>query len=156
MGRSVAKFRGWTEAITETVREYRIPTTGTASGTISSTQQHNHPANGPAAPPQAHIPSETSSRTHNTIFPGSQSASIPLTSLSPRPEVTPQRVLLIVRKGLDRHLAQILALEISTFEFFKSLRSEYFRLRGFWLRYFSIRRYNHCDFYKVHWTSNAE
>lgn len=66
------------------------------------------------------------------------------------------RVLLVVKQGTDYRLAQIPVSDITSLEFFKRLRSEYFRMRGIWRRCFSVWRYSHCDFYKVSQICNAD
>ncbi|KAL4899578.1 hypothetical protein BDW74DRAFT_108769 [Aspergillus multicolor] len=57
-------------------------------------------------------------------------------------------VLLLVRQNDRIFLSQIRTHQSDDDRFFQSLRSDYYRLRG-WLRnYFSFWRYSHCEFYQ--------
>ncbi|KAI6086287.1 hypothetical protein F4821DRAFT_238882 [Hypoxylon rubiginosum] len=57
------------------------------------------------------------------------------------------RILCLVNKGGDFKLAQIGVCKHSCRSFFGELRKDYFCLRGFRRRWFSVWRYSHCDFY---------
>jgi hypothetical protein len=65
------------------------------------------------------------------------------------PHVDQPRVLLIVKRGSQYKLSQIETIRHSNFTFFSSLKADYFLLRGFFRRWFSVWRYSHCDFYRV-------
>lgn len=65
------------------------------------------------------------------------------------PLLSGQWVLLVVQARGDYKLAQIKMHRLTTISFFVHLRSEYFRSRGSFLRYFSVWCFSHCDFYKV-------
>ncbi|OTB18043.1 hypothetical protein K445DRAFT_20507 [Daldinia sp. EC12] len=56
-------------------------------------------------------------------------------------------VLFVVKRGLYHRLAQIGVMGLSSHDFFRIMRKEYFHLRGFIRSWFSIWRYSHCDFY---------
>lgn len=58
-------------------------------------------------------------------------------------------VLFAVNRGTEFKLAQIYVSKLSCQLFFHELRGNYFNLRGYLRTYFSIWRYNHCDFYEV-------
>ena len=58
-------------------------------------------------------------------------------------------VLLVVRSRNQFKLTQINVESLTTDMFFKQLHSDYFRLRGRLVNYFSVWCYSHCDFYKV-------
>jgi hypothetical protein len=58
-------------------------------------------------------------------------------------------LLLVVKTGSSHHLSQIELHGASTKQFFRQLRSDYFKLRGCIRSFFSIWVYSHCDFYKV-------
>jgi hypothetical protein len=128
-------------------------TNSTTSGTVSSagvndqTQQQNEQSI--SKPSRVHERSMGSTSDSNDIN-RSQATQNQVTSLGVSVRhSTPRRVLLIVKSGTDHHLTQMLVHEITSLGFFKKLRSEYFRLRGFWRSRLSVWRYSHCDFYKV-------
>ena len=64
-------------------------------------------------------------------------------------------VLLVVRQGPilemvpDYKLAHIPITQVDDEGFFRMVRENYFRLRGFIRSWFSVWRYSHCDFYEV-------
>jgi len=69
-----------------------------------------------------------------------------------RNEVIPDvlHVFLLVQNGNDHQLAQIkIENHTTSNEFFKTLRLEYFRLRGFFRRWLGVWKYSHGEFYKV-------
>ncbi|PKY04628.1 hypothetical protein P168DRAFT_136900 [Aspergillus campestris IBT 28561] len=62
--------------------------------------------------------------------------------------LTQHRVLLVVKRGHNYRLAQIRVSGSNHDTFFGTLREEYFRLRGMMRSWFSVWRYNHCEFYE--------
>jgi hypothetical protein len=62
----------------------------------------------------------------------------------------PLHVFLLVRVGMVTKVSQIVINKETTSPvFFKNLRLDYFRLRGFLRTWFGVWRYSHCDFYQV-------
>lgn len=61
-------------------------------------------------------------------------------------------VLLGTTVGEEVDLAQIEIQGHTDEQFFRELRTEYFKLRGSFRQFFSIWRYSHCDFVKVRLT----
>ncbi|KAF2737011.1 hypothetical protein EJ04DRAFT_550830 [Polyplosphaeria fusca] len=72
----------------------------------------------------------------------------PAGTIIPRVYTISGRVLMIVESGSSHYLAQILVNGRTTREFFRELRSEYLRLRGYIRRFFSFWRFSRCDFYR--------
>ncbi|KAI1088735.1 hypothetical protein F5B19DRAFT_470013 [Rostrohypoxylon terebratum] len=61
-----------------------------------------------------------------------------------------RRIILIVNRGRDYKIVQIRVDGDTNRTFFRQLRKEYFRLRGFIRGWCSVWTYSHCDFYKCH------
>lgn len=59
------------------------------------------------------------------------------------------RLLFVARKGLEYKLAQLEVTGHTCHTFFRSMKNEYFSMRGALRKWLSVWRYNHCDFYKV-------
>ncbi|KAL5340228.1 hypothetical protein BJX70DRAFT_396996 [Aspergillus crustosus] len=72
------------------------------------------------------------------------------------PGIQERYVLLTVKRG-DRHfISQVDVHQKSDNMFFRVLRAEYFRLRGWARNLFSVWRYSHCDFYQFEKFDDAE
>jgi hypothetical protein len=69
------------------------------------------------------------------------------TSLTPL--IASKWVLLVVEASGGLKLTQLRMQGLDSVSFFVHLRSEFFRLRGCFLRYFSVWGFSHCDFYRV-------
>jgi hypothetical protein len=126
--------------------------TGDASSASGSSQVQQENGKSISAPSQVHIRPVDSSDARNGFFSNLNPRGAPkgFTSLTiSTAQSPPQRVLLVVKTGTDHRLAQIPVKDITSFQFFQKLRSEYFRLRDIWRRCLSVWRYSHCDFYKV-------
>lgn len=125
---------------------------GSASSANGNSQMQQENGNSISEPSQVHIRPADSSDARNGFFSNLKPRSVPkgFTSLTIYTAQSPlQRVLLVVKTGTDHRLAQIPVKDITSFQFFHKLRSEYFKLRGIWRRCLSVWRYSHCDFYKV-------
>jgi hypothetical protein len=101
---------------------------------VKSPEENATPSSGPS---QARIPLST--------IPGPSQKPQTLTSTPPRHVF----VLLCVRRGLKLRHAQIdTTLCANDDAFFKELRKEYRRLRGFWRYWFDPRQFAYCHFSK--------
>ena len=122
---------------------------GSNSVSECQSQQQEGGQSLPLPPTQAHVQSiKAISERHGFSEDPQTEPSRAIATVTSVSQSSPQWVLFVVRRGMGYHLAQIAVQNISSLEFFKKLRCEYFRLRGLW-RYFSMWRYSHCDFYKV-------
>ncbi|KAF2111394.1 hypothetical protein BDV96DRAFT_602996 [Lophiotrema nucula] len=62
------------------------------------------------------------------------------------------RILFVVESGDSLELTQIPVHGKRTIDFFRNLRSDYFKLRGYWRTHLSVWRFSHRDFYSfVKW-----
>ncbi|KAI0895002.1 hypothetical protein F4806DRAFT_105410 [Annulohypoxylon nitens] len=112
---------------------------GGSSGVASTS---NNPSQGNSSQNKQIYQRSASSPSNNATKSGSQrqiavSNTIPLS----------HHILLVVQKGVDYKIAQIGVSGLRCQEFFRTLRDDYYRLRGFIRVWFSIWRYSHCDFY---------
>jgi hypothetical protein len=64
-------------------------------------------------------------------------------------DITQHRVLFLAKQGGDYKLAQIRVTNANCHTFFRTMKKEYYRLRGLLRGWFSVWRYSHCDFYKA-------
>lgn len=145
------------DGLSRLLRQFANATSsGNALSASCNSQMQQQNGRSLATHSKVHIRSVDSDCAQHSFHKGLQTAPSQLTSLTlSTPQSTPLRVLLVVKTGTDHRLAQILVNDITSLEFFKKLRSEYFRLRGIWRRCLSVWRYSHCDFYKVPQTYNA-
>jgi hypothetical protein len=58
-------------------------------------------------------------------------------------------VFLGVRRGDENRVAEINVHGLGDDQFFEALRVEYYKMKGYLRRYYSIWRYKHCDFFMV-------
>ncbi|ORY04774.1 hypothetical protein BCR34DRAFT_591111 [Clohesyomyces aquaticus] len=58
-------------------------------------------------------------------------------------------VFLGVKRGGEHNVAEINVHGLGDDQFFKELRAEYYKMKGYLRRFFSVWRFTHCDFVKV-------
>lgn len=58
-------------------------------------------------------------------------------------------VFLGVKRGVEHSVAEINVHGLGDDQFFKELRAEYHKMKGYLRRFFSVWRFAHCDFVKV-------
>jgi hypothetical protein len=148
---------GFANGLSRLLRQFVNSTTGrpaSSTGGNFQTQHQNDQSISVLPIVNARSASSTGAQNglHKTQAGPSQFTSANVSAHQP----TLRRVLLVVKVGTDYGLAQIPIHGITSLEFFKKLRSEYFRLRGYWRRYLSVWRYSHCDFYKVPFTYRSD
>lgn len=140
----------------QTHAQIQVPTQHRNSASARSQSLYQSPGQDPnLVASQAQVPAhgETQSGTSSSSAPQntntSQRPTLPGNPIGVECPVS-TRVMLIVRSRDDFYLAQLkMHSTTTTVEFFRMLRLEYFKLRGFLSRYFSVWGYSHCDFYKV-------
>jgi hypothetical protein len=84
-----------------------------------------------------------SQQSSSTIAPGGSGAA------NNAPVKITGYVFLGVKRGDENRVAEINVHGLGDDEFFEALRVEYYKMKGYLRRYFSIWRYKHCDFFMV-------
>lgn len=119
-------------------------TTNTATGSTAP-----HPAFGPPQTTGQQPPAGQQSTPFNT---GNGSSHPPLMNMqSGRPHRSdPRYVYMCIEKSGSYHFAALRSDRMKAdVEFFSGLKAEYLKVRGLVRKWFSMWRYNHCEFFRV-------